>query len=79
MAKNGYIGCNCKNPQPDEPKSPPSNDKSRQIEQLFAAVTLVVAILVSEPASVSARWTAYEPRSRSGSHSIQSLLCVWLM
>lgn len=79
MAKNGYIGCNCKNPQPDEPKTPPANEKSRQLEQLFAAVTLVVAILVPEPAPVSVRWTDYEPPSRSGSHSIQSLLCVWLM
>lgn len=79
MAKSGSIGCNCKNPQPDEPKTPPGNEKSQRIDPLFAAVPLVVAILVPEPATASPRWTAYEPPSRFGSHSIQSLLCVWLM
>lgn len=79
MAKSGYVGCNCKNPQPDEPKTPPSNEKPQQIEHIFAAAAFVVAILLPEPAGASAHWWAYEPPSRSSSHSIQSLLCVWLM
>lgn len=78
MAKNGYVGCNCKNPQSQEPKSPPSDQKPRQIEHLFLAMPFVVALLPREPLP-SPRWTAIEPLKRSGSHSIQSLLCVWLM
>ena len=79
LAKGGYAGCNCKNPQPEDPKAPPSDQRSRQIEQLFSALTPVVAILLPEPLPVGVRWTACEPPERSGSHSIQSLLCVWVM
>lgn len=79
MAKNGYIGCNCRSPQSDEPQSPPSNEKFQQVEPLFTAGTFVVASLVPEPAPGSAQRTAFEATSRFGSHSIQSFLCVWLM
>jgi hypothetical protein len=78
MAKNGYAGCNCKNPQPEDPKTPPSDQKPRQVEHLFSTPPLVVAVLVPL-SSPTPRWTATEPVDRSGSHSIQSLLCVWLM
>lgn len=78
MAKNGYAGCNCKNPQPEDPRTPPSDQKPRQVEHLFSATPLVVAVLVPLPLSTP-RWTATEPVDRSSSHSIQSLLCVWLM
>lgn len=77
MAKSGFVGCNCKNPQPEDPKTPPSNQKSQQIEQLFSAPTILVLMVPPEPLPLSARWTAAEPFRRSGSHSIQSLLCVW--
>lgn len=80
LAKSGYVGCNCKNPQPEDPKTPPSDhQKSQQVEQLFSAMTPVAAILLPEPLPQPVRWATSEPAIRSGSHSIQSLLCVWLM
>ncbi len=78
MAKNGYAGCNCKNPQPEDPKTPPSDQKPRQVEHLFPAPPVVLAVLLPVP-SPAPRWTATEPTQRWGSHSVQSLLCVWLM
>lgn len=77
-AQNQYVGCNCKNPQREDPKTPPSDQNTRQIEHLFSATPVVVAVLPQPPAT-SPRWTASEPLRCSGSHSVQSLLCVWLM
>lgn len=80
LAKSGYVGCNCKSPQPEDPKAPPSDhQKSQQIEQLFPAAAPAITILLPEPLPLLVRWTASEPPKRSGSNSIQSLLCVWVM
>jgi hypothetical protein len=78
MAERGFVGCNCKNSQAEDPKTPPSNQKSLQIERLLSVpVVPVILIAPPEPLPLAARWTAAEPSRRSGSHSIQSLLCVW--
>lgn len=80
LAKSGYAGCNCKNPPSEDPKTPPSDhQKSQQIEQLFSTPTPVAAMLLPEPPPAPVRWGTAEPASRCGSHSIQSLLCVWVM
>lgn len=77
-AQDQYIGCNCKSSQREDPKTPPSDQKPRQIEHLFTATPVAVAVLVPAPAP-SVRWAITEPVRSSGSHSVQSLLCVWLM
>lgn len=78
MAAQGYMGCNCKHPKQDEPKSPPPSDQ-KPLQHALAFVPVLVAILPAEPPSAAAPWRGEEPLLRASPPSVQSLLCVWLM
>lgn len=78
MAAQGYAGCNCKHPKPDEPKTPaPKNQTSVEVQFAFAPV--LIAVLPAEPPSAAMRWRGDEPLLRCSAPSFQSLLCVWLI
>lgn len=78
MAANGIVECNCASARPQDPKTPPSEQKSRQIEHLLPATPLVTTVLLPQ-SSPMPRSTAIERVGYARSHSVQSLLCVWLM
>lgn len=74
----GYAGCNCKDPRPDEPKTPAPKSQT-PVEVQFAFAPVLIAVLPAEPMSAAMRRRGEEPLLRRSAPSFQSLLCVWLM
>jgi hypothetical protein len=78
MAAQGYVGCNCTQPQLEGPKSPPPSNQ-KPIQHFFAFVPVLVAILPVEPTSAAVPWRGEGSLLRASPPSFRSLLCVWLM
>ncbi|MGE3108378.1 MAG: hypothetical protein AB7G11_03845 [Phycisphaerales bacterium] len=78
MAKDSYVGCNCKASQQEAPQTPPPGPEHKPLTQLLAFVPVLI-MLVPEPAARSFVWHGDDALLRRSSPSIQSLLCVWLM
>lgn len=79
FASNGYVGCNCKESQEQEPKPLPGDPKTEQLQHLLAFVPVLTVVLPPLPLPTAMMRTGSETPPWRTSHSVQSLLCVWLI
>ena len=71
--------CHCGEPRQDEPKTPPSDSKGQQVQQLLVILPALMGFLPPEPMPTPAVWTSTDPSPHRPTNSIQSLLCVWVV
>ncbi len=74
LAEQGYVGCNCLNPQPDQTPPPPKNQAA---ERWLGSLPVLIAVLLPEPPETPVRWASAVVSHRQSPSSVQSLLCVW--
>lgn len=74
LAEQGYAGCNCMNPQPDQSPPPPKNQAA---ERWLGSLPVLIAVLLPEPPETPVRRASAGISPRRSPSSVQSLLCVW--
>jgi hypothetical protein len=73
------TACKCGMPQPEQPKAPPSDSKTEQVQFAVAVLPAFLGFLfepVDQP-TPHVSWLGASPK-RPG-NSIQSVLCVWVV
>lgn len=76
---DAVTACKCGMPQPEQPKAPPSDSKTEQVQLAVAILPVFLGFdfeAVNRPA-LSLGWLGAPPKRPA--NSVQSVLCVWVV
>lgn len=77
--RDAVTACKCGMPQPEQPKTPPSEPKVERVQFLAAVLPTILSFTLPEPVPAQVHWDRLGGAAKRPTNSIQSVLCVWVV